>query len=290
MAWLSGNVRDSAGEVRENVRAASSASEAARATAARRPPDLANHYEGVTSMDSVPPVPTSVYRYYDTTDILIYVGITSRGMQRQSEHNQGKEWWQYVTRQEVEHFPSRQKALRRERDLILAHNPPFNKQQNVAYEAVNKAYLMFRASRHSDVNLRDALRLMQQQLELDVHRQNEGDPIVLRSRVADSALTGVMRLPEAGRVRVFGIGKRGATVQRVDSAGPLALIRISSTTAHPIERAYAQVKFDQKQRLVLRNVHIILDHSDERLCLAKCKRNPKCREVRWVRPDGEGRA
>lgn len=77
-------------------------------------------------------------------------------------------------------------------------------------------------------------------------------------------------------------------------AGPLALIRLSSTTGHPIEAAYASVKFDVNQRLVLRNVHVTLDHSDPRKCSKRCLKSghhkPKRPEIRWVRPDGEGRS
>ncbi|MBF6410989.1 GIY-YIG nuclease family protein [Nocardia farcinica] len=88
-------------------------------------------------------VPTSLYLYYDKFDVLLYVGITSRGIERNREHNSEKEWWQYVARQEVRHLPTRTAALRAERDLIIQLNPPFNKQHNPDHERLAATYRRF---------------------------------------------------------------------------------------------------------------------------------------------------
>ena len=73
---------------------------------------------------------TSVYLYYDANGVLIYVGITSRGVRRQREHEREKPWWKFTARQEIEHFPTRREALEREGFLIRAFSPPFNTQHN----------------------------------------------------------------------------------------------------------------------------------------------------------------
>jgi hypothetical protein len=88
-------------------------------------------------------IPTSLYLYYDQFDVLLYVGITSRGIKRNLEHNADKEWWQYVSRQEVRHLPDRPAALRAERDLIIQLNPPFNKVHNPDHESLAAAYRRF---------------------------------------------------------------------------------------------------------------------------------------------------
>jgi predicted GIY-YIG superfamily endonuclease len=85
--------------------------------------------------------PTSIYRYYDRDGKLIYVGITGAGMIRQTQHNRMADWWRFVSTQEVEHVDTRQDALRRERELIRLHRPPFNKEHNPDWQKLRTAYL-----------------------------------------------------------------------------------------------------------------------------------------------------
>jgi len=86
------------------------------------------------------PTATSVYTYFDDNEVLIYVGITSRGMQRQREHNNDKAWWPFVARQSVEHFPSSPAAHLREIELIQKNQPPFNSQHNPHHIAMERLY------------------------------------------------------------------------------------------------------------------------------------------------------
>lgn len=234
--------------------------------------------------------PTSVYLYYDSSDILIYVGITSRGIKRNVEHNTTKDWWRFVARQEVEHFDTRGEALAREKQLIVKHSPPFNTQHNPAVAKVRSAYLLFRAANDQPVKLRDAVRAMEQRLELDPHDLGERENMALRTRLDDALVVAAMQMPDGEQPRVFGLkGKKVRKVASLDRHGPLAVINLSSTTKHPILDAYAIVRFDAQQRLVLRNVHVRLDHSNPRLCAKNCPQ-PGRTEVRWVRPDSSGRA
>jgi hypothetical protein len=85
--------------------------------------------------------PTSVYRYYDRMGALIYVGITSRGIRRNIEHNLDREWWPYVVTQEVDHYATRDEALLLERHLIRKYEPPFNVQHNPNHEGRRADYL-----------------------------------------------------------------------------------------------------------------------------------------------------
>ena len=91
---------------------------------------------------SVDKTPTSLYKYFDHDDVLLYVGITSRGVARNTEHNKSKSWWQYVVRQTVEHHRNRKSAEEREAALIKKFAPPFNKRGNFDYKEANAAYLM----------------------------------------------------------------------------------------------------------------------------------------------------
>lgn len=102
------------------------------------PPDATEHTQARQ--------PTSVYLYYDKYGALLYVGITSRGIARNIEHNRSKEWFRFVTRQEIEHHKSRGAALNRENELIRKYRPPFNTQNNPSHEHDREAYYLFRES------------------------------------------------------------------------------------------------------------------------------------------------
>lgn len=89
--------------------------------------------------------PTSLYLYFDSNGLLLYVGITKRGMARNREHDATKEWWSFVARQEVRHLPTRGSALSAERQMIEKHRPPFNVQHNPDHTATREAYLRLAA-------------------------------------------------------------------------------------------------------------------------------------------------
>lgn len=88
---------------------------------------------------------TSVYLYYDEYNFLIYVGVTSRGMARNQEHDKSKSWWKYVVRQDVEHYRTRGEALDRERHLIVTRKPPFNTQLNKNHKQAKEEYFRTRS-------------------------------------------------------------------------------------------------------------------------------------------------
>lgn len=243
-------------------------------------------------MSIVAPTPTSVYLYYDHNDFLIYVGITSRGVKRQVEHNASKEWWQFVARQEVEHFDTRPEAAARERFLIETHTPPFNTQHNRAADQVRSAYLLFRAAHSQPMRLRDAVRAMEQKMWLDVHQQEPGKELILRTRLSDVPVSAMVSMPDGPCPRVYGFKKSVNKVIRITRAGPITLLHLGTQTQHPLLDAYAVIRFGTSaQSIHIRNVHVRLDHSDPTRCNSRCSRTKGDRpEVRWVRPDGEGRA
>lgn len=69
---------------------------------------------------------TSLYRYFDASGRLLYVGITSRRTGRSLQHAMEKDWWGEVARCEWEHYATREEAARRERDAIATEHPRHN--------------------------------------------------------------------------------------------------------------------------------------------------------------------
>lgn len=68
-----------------------------------------------------------VYLCFDRRRRLLYVGVTSDGMQRfRQGHGKRAAWWRDVVSIEVEHFDTRDAALARERDLIRSAFPEHN--------------------------------------------------------------------------------------------------------------------------------------------------------------------
>lgn len=70
--------------------------------------------------------PTSLYRFFDATGNLLYVGITRQQKGRFNQHAATKEWWSEVASSTVEHFPTREDALRAEAEAIGTENPRYN--------------------------------------------------------------------------------------------------------------------------------------------------------------------
>lgn len=67
--------------------------------------------------------PTAVYRLYDASGDLLYVGISKHPEKRFIEHEQIKFWWHQVARKTIDWYPSRPEAVAVEDTAILTENP-----------------------------------------------------------------------------------------------------------------------------------------------------------------------
>jgi hypothetical protein len=169
------------------------------------------------------PTPTSVYRYYDSAGILIYVGITKQGIGRNVQHNGTKGWWQFVASQQVDHCETRPDAQAREIELIQRHRPPFNRQHNPEFATMNAAYLAFQERMVGFVPTPGGtLRREYCKFLVDVVGQCEDGMIALRSRVVDTIATS--RLRHVSGVPVIGGGRRVGGVCEITHQGPLVVI------------------------------------------------------------------
>lgn len=72
-------------------------------------------------------IPTSLYRMRDAAGRLLYVGITTRGGQRISQHRRSQPWWPDVARIDVDHFDSIAEAVAAEETAIRTERPAYNR-------------------------------------------------------------------------------------------------------------------------------------------------------------------
>lgn len=70
--------------------------------------------------------PCCVYRFYDRSGTLLYVGMTGRLLMRPQQHEQTQPWWNEVATMTVEHYPDRPSASFAEKAAVRAENPLYN--------------------------------------------------------------------------------------------------------------------------------------------------------------------
>lgn len=68
----------------------------------------------------------AVYRHYDTTGALLYVGISRNLIGRQAQHMRGSSWAREIARIDIEWHPSEGAALEAESAAIEAEAPKYN--------------------------------------------------------------------------------------------------------------------------------------------------------------------
>jgi hypothetical protein len=78
----------------------------------------------------VPQLPHALYRFYDRTDVLLYLGISINLPARLRQHRGDKDWWPNIDRIQVEYHPTRQAALDAEKAAIKAEKPVHNDVHN----------------------------------------------------------------------------------------------------------------------------------------------------------------
>lgn len=74
--------------------------------------------------------PTHLYRHFDSTGRLLYVGISYNVMKRMKDHSKASHWFTEVSRIEVDLFPCRADAEIAEYRAIKAERPMYNDKHN----------------------------------------------------------------------------------------------------------------------------------------------------------------
>lgn len=77
---------------------------------------------------------TALYRHFDTTGKLLYIGISVNAFKRFSEHKDQKDWSSDICSMTIEYFDTRIAALAAEKNAIKAekplHNVTYNRPDN----------------------------------------------------------------------------------------------------------------------------------------------------------------
>lgn len=159
--------------------------------------------------------PASLYQYFDRNGLLLYVGITSRGISRNREHNADKSWWKYVARQEVAHFPDRASAISAEKALIVQRRPPFNKQHNLEHESLVQAYEAFAKAQAEARSAGNIMQEMKGRLPLKVTSW-ERNLLRVKSAPEFIRLTSRLLEPESLRIQLRGFSAPCVSFSRND--------------------------------------------------------------------------
>src|SRR5271169_4147079 len=69
-----------------------------------------------------------LYRHYDGSGILLYVGISINALVRHAGHERHAGWWGTVRRIEITPYPNRAEAARAEIQAIREERPRWNQQ------------------------------------------------------------------------------------------------------------------------------------------------------------------
>ena len=69
---------------------------------------------------------TNLYRHYNTTGILLYVGISISAIKRLSEHAVQSRWFNQIAVIKIEKFETRKEAQLAEKQAIEQESPLFN--------------------------------------------------------------------------------------------------------------------------------------------------------------------
>jgi hypothetical protein len=72
----------------------------------------------------------TLYRFYDSSDVLLYVGISMTPWERFRQHRHDKPWWDDIVTIRKEEYPSRDAVKDAERCAIVAERPLHNIQHN----------------------------------------------------------------------------------------------------------------------------------------------------------------
>lgn len=100
------------------------------------------------ALAKLPSKPHALYRFFDRTDALLYVGITMDLAGRMSQHRKDKPWWVDVHHISIEHFDNRASVLAAERAAIASEKPLYNAAHNEMAQSADTGPLVVSWTQH----------------------------------------------------------------------------------------------------------------------------------------------
>lgn len=89
----------------------------------------------------------TLYRFYDTEGVLLYVGITKFFEPRLKQHYKNAEWFFDTASVKLEHYQTRQEVERAETEAIEQECPRYNIAKSLDKEVALDALAMLRETR-----------------------------------------------------------------------------------------------------------------------------------------------
>src|SRR5690606_19885778 len=93
-------------------------------------------------------IPTAVYRHYDASGLLLYIGMTCDQSVRESMHGTSSPWWIHVRHSEMTWYATRSKGTEAEKSLIIELEPMFNTVYNT-YDTMGRDKAKYLRDHHA---------------------------------------------------------------------------------------------------------------------------------------------
>ena len=92
-----------------------------------------------------------LYRFFDSEENLVYVGITNDWKHRFHDHERQARWWSEVAKVTFERYEDRESVSAAEIKAIKTEQPKYNKQHHPEYLSPNQHFQQIKFWVHTDI-------------------------------------------------------------------------------------------------------------------------------------------
>jgi excinuclease UvrABC nuclease subunit len=107
---------------------------------------------------------TALYRHFDNSGLLLYVGISCNAIIRTYSHEKKTPWFEEIATIRIVYFSSREEALREEEIAIIRENPLYNKKSRQSNAPQKDFGLILRVTKQERAELENKARKMKLKL------------------------------------------------------------------------------------------------------------------------------